>query len=90
MDMLDNAIENVQYANAKDEGGGAKPLAEWKIPTLAEYTKYMETLQSTSPKSLEIDGVCSNALGLYMVIIFMIFVKTKIKTCAHIYNCFYF
>lgn len=66
MEVLQDAIEDVQYINAMRDGV-PRPTQDWKWPTQKEFELYLDKIKITAPKSFEADGLCRGSLGFYTV-----------------------
>mmetsp|Transcript_1331 Transcript_1331/g.2158 ORF Transcript_1331/g.2158 Transcript_1331/m.2158 type:complete len:599 (-) Transcript_1331:316-2112(-) len=67
MDDLQDAIEDAQFINAMHDDT-PKPTKEWKFPTLEEVDAYVNKLREKNPYLLELEGICSTCLGLYLYV----------------------
>lgn len=66
MDEVQAMIEDAQFMSAiYDET--PRPSAKWKLPSSNEVSAYVSRIQETDPFSLELEGICSNPLGFYLV-----------------------
>ena len=66
MDEVQAMIEDAQFMSAiYDET--PRPSAKWKMPAASDVAAYVESIFSTSPFQFELEGICSNPLGFYMV-----------------------
>jgi hypothetical protein len=72
MEELQDAIEDAQYVNAMHDDS-PKPTKEWKWPTVEEINQFKTRLRQNSPEKMEIDGICSGSLGLYLVNFFILY-----------------
>ena len=66
MEDLQDAIEDAQFINAMHEDG-PKPSKRWKRLSKEELTVYEAHLKTKSRNGAELEGICGNCLGFYLV-----------------------
>ena len=66
MEELQDAIEDAQYVNAMHDDT-PKPTKEWKFPSPDEMNAFMTKLSFKDSKLLELDTICQDSLGFYLV-----------------------
>jgi hypothetical protein len=66
MDDLQDAIEDAQFINAMHDDI-PRPTMEWKFPTLEEVDAFVTKLKEKNHLFVELDGICTYSLGLYLV-----------------------
>jgi len=59
-----------------------KPTKEWKWPSAEELNQFKTRLRQNSPEKLEIESICSGSLGLFLVLILILFISSKMLITA--------
>lgn len=66
MEELQDAIEDAQYVNAMHDDS-PKPTKEWKFPSPDALNAYMTKISFKEPNRLELNTICEDPLGFYLV-----------------------
>ena len=69
MEELQDAIEDAQYMNAMHDDI-PRPTRSWKKITPEELQAYIQKLQTSDAKELELDKICEGSLGFYFFVKF--------------------
>jgi hypothetical protein len=66
MDELQDAIEDAQYMNAM-HNEMPRPIKEWDWPNPIEVDQYICHVASDDSTAVELETICKNCLGFYLV-----------------------
>lgn len=61
-------VENSTFLDAINSDEIPRHTKCWRTPTLAEVESFVELTKRTSPQSLNLEEMCKNSLGFYLVI----------------------
>jgi hypothetical protein len=71
MDDVINAMEDNQYMDAMTDDS-PHPTKKFIYPSSEELNNYQIKMKEKNPKVFELDIICRESIGLYMVLIFFI------------------
>lgn len=66
MDELQSHVDDAIFVDAVQNVIPA-PTKNWKFPTTDEVDSFVNKLNTQNPQALELEGICSNCLGFYLV-----------------------
>jgi hypothetical protein len=66
MEDLQDAIEDAQLINALNDDT-PRPTKEWSVPSAEELDRYVKNMHQKNPASFELETICNNCLGFYLV-----------------------
>lgn len=66
MEELQDAIEDAQYINAMNDDS-PRPTKVWDMPAKEALDRFIEDIRSRTPDQLNLEFICSNSLGFYLV-----------------------
>jgi hypothetical protein len=66
MDELQSHVDDAIFVDAV-QNTIPVPTKTWKLPSPDEIDAYVNKITSQSPTALELEGICFNCLGFYLV-----------------------
>ncbi len=66
MDELQSHVDDAIFVDAVQNTIPA-PTKNWKFPNPDELDTYVNKITAQNPQALELEGICSNCLGFYLV-----------------------
>jgi hypothetical protein len=66
MDELQSHVDDAIFVDAV-QNTIPVPTKTWKLPSPDEIDAYVNKITSQNPTALELEGICLNCLGFYLV-----------------------